>query len=119
MDLVPPLDGHFHRANIAVPISRPSGLDDVHPLLLWSNEAGQARVLMAYIKALAPNPDRVADKWTFSTHILPRSLQESPHEERRQQHGQWRGRSPLQGVNGSNVVAGRPPGHASFLNPYF
>ena len=61
MDLVPPLDGHFHRANIAVPISRPSGLDDVHPLLLWSNEAGQARVLMAYIKALAPNPDRVAD----------------------------------------------------------
>ena len=60
-DLTPPLDGHFHRANITVPISRPSGLDDVHPLLLWHDEAGRARVLTAYIKALASNVDRVAD----------------------------------------------------------
>ena len=42
MDLTPPLNGPFSCANIAVPMNRPRGLDDVdaHPLLLWSDEAG-------------------------------------------------------------------------------
>lgn len=62
LDVCPPADGHFSRANIVVPISRPNGLEDVHPLLLWTDAEGRKRVFEAYKRALKPVPDRVADK---------------------------------------------------------
>ena len=66
LDLCPPevtnkSDKFFFRANISVPISRPSTLDDVHPLLLWRDKAGRQAVFTAYKRALKPKEDRVAD----------------------------------------------------------